>query len=69
MTSAVSAEPGYRGETGTVADVAGRRARLAEHDVYICGSAAMTTATVNRMQSLGLPRNQIYVEDYGWSET
>jgi hypothetical protein len=29
----------------------------------------MTTATVNRMQALGMPRNQIYVEDYGWSES
>jgi NAD(P)H-flavin reductase/hemoglobin-like flavoprotein len=67
VTPAVSGEPGYGGETGTVADVAGRRVRLADHDAYICGSAAMTTATVNRMQSLGLPRNQIYVEDYGWS--
>jgi NAD(P)H-flavin reductase/hemoglobin-like flavoprotein len=69
VTPAVSAEPGYRGETGTVADVVGRRARLADHDVYICGSPAMTTATVNRMQALGMPRNQIYVEDYGWSES
>jgi NAD(P)H-flavin reductase/hemoglobin-like flavoprotein len=69
VTPAVSAEPGYRGETGTVADVVGRRVRLADHDVYICGSPAMTTATVNRMQSLGMPRNQIYVEDYGWSES
>ena len=67
VTPAVSGEPGYRGETGTVADVVGRRVRLAGHDAYLCGSAAMTTATVNRMQSLGLPRNQIHVEDYGWS--
>jgi hypothetical protein len=27
----------------------------------------MTAATVDRVQSLGLPQNQIYVEDYGWS--
>jgi len=67
VTPAVSGEPGYRGETGTVADVVGRRVRLADHDAYLCGSAAMTTATMHRMQSLGLPRNQIYVEDYGWS--
>jgi NAD(P)H-flavin reductase len=67
VTPVVSGEPGYRGETGTVADVVGRRARLADHDAYICGSPAMTAATVNRLQSLGLPQNQIYVEDYGWS--
>jgi len=69
VTPAVSGEPGYRGEKGTVADVVGRRVRLADHDVYICGSAAMTTATVNRMQSLGMPQDQIYVEDYLWSES
>lgn len=68
VTPAVSAEPGYRGETGTVADVVGRRVRLADHDAYICGSPAMTTATVHRMQSLGMPQNQIYVEDYGGIE-
>jgi len=67
VTPAVSGEPGYRGETGTVADVVGRLVRLAGHDAYVCGSPAMTAATVNRLQSLGLPRNQIYVEDYGWS--
>jgi NAD(P)H-flavin reductase/hemoglobin-like flavoprotein len=67
VTPAVSGEPGYRGETGTVADVVGRRVRLADHDAYVCGSPAMTMATVNRVQSLGMPRNQIYVEDYGWS--
>jgi NAD(P)H-flavin reductase/hemoglobin-like flavoprotein len=67
VTPAVSAEPGYHGETGTVADVVGRRVRLADHDAYICGSPAMTAATVDRVRSLGLPQNQIYVEDYGWS--
>jgi NAD(P)H-flavin reductase len=69
VTPAVSGEPGYRGETGTVADVIGRRVRLADHDAYICGSSAMTTATVDRLQSLGMPQDQIYVEDYGWSES
>lgn len=69
MTPAVSDDPGYHGETGTVADVIGRRVRLADHDAYICGSTAMTTATVDRMRSLGMPQNQIYVEDYGWSES
>ncbi len=69
VTPAVSDEPGYRGETGTVADVVGRRVRLANYDAYICGSAAMTAATVHRVQSLGMPHNQIYVEDYGWSES
>ena len=69
VTPAVSAESGFRGETGTVADVVGRRVRLADHDAYVCGSTAMTTATVQRLQSLGMPHNQVHVEDYGWSES
>jgi NAD(P)H-flavin reductase/hemoglobin-like flavoprotein len=69
VTPAVSDDPAYRGETGTVADVIGRRVPLTGQDAYICGSSAMVAATVNRLQSLGMPRNHIYIEDYGWSES
>jgi NAD(P)H-flavin reductase/hemoglobin-like flavoprotein len=69
VTPTVSAEPEYRGETGTVADVISRRVLLTDHDAYVCGSSAMVTATVNRLHSLGMPQNRIYVEDYGWSES
>ena len=68
VTPAVSAEPEYRGETGTAADVIGRRVPLTDHDAYVCGSSAMVAATANRLQSLGMPQDQIYVEDFGWSE-
>lgn len=68
VTPAVSEDPDYRGETGTVADVIGRRVRLTDQDAYICGSSAMVTATVNRLQSLGMPQDHIHVEDFGWSE-
>jgi NAD(P)H-flavin reductase len=69
VTPAVSAEPDYRGETGTVADVIGRRVPLTDSDAYVCGSSAMVTATVNRLQSLGMAQDHIYVEDFGWSES
>lgn len=69
VTPAVSDEPEYRGETGTVADIIGRRVPLTDQDAYICGSSAMVTATANRLRSLGLPQNHIYVEDFGWSES
>jgi NAD(P)H-flavin reductase/hemoglobin-like flavoprotein len=69
VTPTVSAEPEYRGETGTVAEVISRRVPLTEHDAYVCGSSAMVRATVSRLRSLGLPQNHIYVEDYGWSES
>ncbi|HTU75767.1 MAG TPA: globin domain-containing protein [Trebonia sp.] len=67
VTPAVSAEPEYRGETGTVADVITRRVPLADQDMYVCGSPAMVTATVKRLQSLGMPQDHIHVEDFGWS--
>jgi NAD(P)H-flavin reductase len=67
VTPAVSADPRYRGETGTVADVIGRRVSLTGQDAYICGSSAMVAATADRLQVLGMPQNHIYVEDYGWS--
>jgi NAD(P)H-flavin reductase/hemoglobin-like flavoprotein len=69
VTPTVSAEPEYRRETGTVADVISRRPSLTDHDAYVCGSSAMVTATVNTLQSLGVPPNHIYVEDFGWSES
>jgi NAD(P)H-flavin reductase len=69
VTPAVSHEPEYRGEKGTVADVIGRRVPLSDQNAYICGSSAMVTATANRLKSLGMPQNHIYVEDFGWSES
>jgi NAD(P)H-flavin reductase/hemoglobin-like flavoprotein len=69
VTPAVSGEPEYGGETGTVADVIGRRVPLTDQDAYICGSSAMVTTTTERLRSLGLPQDHIYVEDFGWSES
>jgi NAD(P)H-flavin reductase/hemoglobin-like flavoprotein len=69
VTPVVSDELEYRGETGTVADVIGRLVPRADQDAYICGSSAMVTVTVDRLRSLGMPQNHIYVEDYGWSES
>ena len=69
VTPAASAEVDYRGETGTVADIIGRRVPLADRDAYVCGSSAMVAATVKRLQSLGMAQDHIYVEDFGWSES
>lgn len=69
VTPAVSAEPDYRGEAGTVADVIGRKVPLTDQDAYVCGSLGMVTATVDRLRSLGIPHNHIYVEDFGWSDS
>ena len=69
VTPAVSADSGFAGEQGTVADVVGRLARAPECDAYVCGSSAMTAATVSRLETIGVPREQIHFEDFGWSET
>jgi NAD(P)H-flavin reductase/hemoglobin-like flavoprotein len=65
---AVSDEPGFHGERGTVADVVRRLPHASAHDAYVCGSSAMVAATVGSLESLGMPEHQIHVEDYGWSE-
>jgi ferredoxin-NADP reductase len=52
-----------------VADVIGRRVPLTGQDAYVCGSSAMVAATIDRLQSLGMPQDRVYAEDYGWSES
>jgi ferredoxin-NADP reductase len=42
---------------------------LTNRDAYLCGSSAMVAATLHRLQSLGMPQDHIYVEDFGWSES
>jgi NAD(P)H-flavin reductase len=69
VTPAVSRDPDFRGETGTVADVIGRRVPLADHDAYICGSLAMVQATAERLRSIGMPKEHIYFEGFGWSDS
>ena len=70
VTPAVSGDPGgpgFGGERGTVADVVGRHGLWQGHDAYVCGSTAMVEATADRLTSLGISRDQIHVEDFGWS--
>jgi NAD(P)H-flavin reductase/hemoglobin-like flavoprotein len=70
VTHAVSGEPEdprYAGERGMIPDVVSRHGSWREHDAYICGPAAMVEATAGRLGVLGVPRDQIHVEDFGWS--
>lgn len=70
VTPVLSApEHGYKGETGTVAEAIARYGTWQRHDAYVCGSSSMLAETVDRLKSLGTPPEQIYVEDFGWSET
>ncbi|MCL2580924.1 MAG: FAD-binding oxidoreductase [Streptosporangiales bacterium] len=68
----VSHDKRFAGEQGTVADSVARLLLAApgetsRHDVYVCGSPAMVTATVGRLETLGVPREQTFYEDFGWS--
>ncbi len=65
---AVAADPAYGGEHGVLSDVVARRGPWQGHDAYVCGSTSMVTATATRLASLGVPRGQIHIEDFGWSQ-
>jgi NAD(P)H-flavin reductase/hemoglobin-like flavoprotein len=64
----VSDEPGYPGERGMLHEVLARSGDWRGHDVYASGPTPMVEATVTQLMALGVPRSQIYLEDFGWSE-
>ena len=64
----VSDEPGFPGERGPLHDVLARSGNWCGHDVYASGPTPMVEATVTQLMALGVPRGQIHLEDFGWSE-
>ncbi|GAA1809347.1 hypothetical protein HC028_26160 [Planosporangium flavigriseum] len=64
VVPALSHDPWYAGERGAVGDVAMRLGRWDDRYVYVCGSAAMTTATRERLLAGGIPAEQIRCEDF-----
>jgi NAD(P)H-flavin reductase/hemoglobin-like flavoprotein len=68
VVPAVSADSKYRGETGRAPDVVLRSGDWSGHDVYLAGPTEMVRDTSARLASAGTPRDQIHVEDFGWSE-
>jgi NAD(P)H-flavin reductase/hemoglobin-like flavoprotein len=64
----VSHEPGFPGERGLLHEVLARSGNWREHAVYACGPTPMVEATVTQLMALGVPRGQIRIEDFGWSE-
>jgi NAD(P)H-flavin reductase len=64
----VSDEPGYPGERGMLHEALARSGNWRGHDVYASGPTPMVEATVTQLMALGVPRSQIHVEDFGWSE-
>jgi NAD(P)H-flavin reductase/hemoglobin-like flavoprotein len=70
LTPCVSQEaPRYAPfEHGTIAEVMARLGTWSEHDAYVSGSSAMVTATTSYLRAAGTPGEQIFVENFGWSE-
>ncbi len=68
VTPSVSADSRYRGETGSLPEVVTRHGSWSKHDVYMAGPTELVHETTTRLTSAGTPRNQIHVEDFGWSE-
>jgi NAD(P)H-flavin reductase/hemoglobin-like flavoprotein len=68
VTPAVSAETRFAGETGSLPDVVARHGDWPGHDAYLAGPTEMVQETVTRLTSAGMARDQIHIEDFGWSE-
>jgi NAD(P)H-flavin reductase/hemoglobin-like flavoprotein len=63
-----TADPRFNGETGSVPDVVLRSGSWSGHDVYLAGPSEMVRETSARLVAAGTPRDQVHIEDFGWSE-
>lgn len=68
LVPVVTADRRFHGETGRVPEVVLRTGNWSGHDVYLAGPTEMVRDTTERLTSAGTPREQIHVEDFGWSE-
>ena len=64
----VTSDQTFSGETGSVPDVVMRSGTWTGHDAYLAGPTEMVRETSARLTSAGTPRDQIHIEDFGWSE-
>ncbi|MFI6791559.1 globin domain-containing protein [Nonomuraea sp. NPDC050383] len=56
----VSGDPDHEGMHGHLPEVTQRFHSWAEHEVYVCGPAAMVTETVRRLQDDGVPPARVH---------
>jgi NAD(P)H-flavin reductase/hemoglobin-like flavoprotein len=68
VTPSVSGDMRFAGETGSLPDVVARHGDWSGRDAYIVGPTEMVGETVARLASAGVPKDQIHIEDFGWSE-
>jgi NAD(P)H-flavin reductase/hemoglobin-like flavoprotein len=68
VTPVASAGPVPGGETGSLPDVVARHGGWSGRDAYLAGPSDMVSDTVTRLTSAGMARDQVHIEDFGWSE-
>ncbi len=68
LTPAVSAHPRFTGLTGSLPEVVDRHGDWSGFDAYVAGPTEMVGETVTRLAAAGMARDQIHIEDFGWSE-
>jgi NAD(P)H-flavin reductase/hemoglobin-like flavoprotein len=68
ITPVVSADSRFTGEIGNLPDVVARQGDWSECDAYLAGPTEMVKGTVARLTAAGMARDQIHIEDFGWSE-
>lgn len=68
VTPSVSGDMKFAGETGSLPDVVARHGDWTGREAYVVGPTEMVGETVARLASAGVPKDQIHIEDFGWSE-
>lgn len=68
VVPSVSADHRFGGEKGSAPDVVMRSGNWSDHDVYLAGPTEFVHEMSARLTAAGTPREQIHVEDFGWSE-
>jgi NAD(P)H-flavin reductase/hemoglobin-like flavoprotein len=68
ITPAVSADPKFTGETGSLPDVVARHGDWSGRDAYLAGPTKLVQDTAARLASAGVTEDHIHIEDFGWSE-
>jgi NAD(P)H-flavin reductase/hemoglobin-like flavoprotein len=64
VVPAVSQDGPFDGERGEICEVVARTGRWSDHEVYVCGPAAMVDATVARMLDLGIADDRIHYDSF-----
>jgi NAD(P)H-flavin reductase/hemoglobin-like flavoprotein len=64
VVPAVSQDGPFDGERGEICEVVARAGQWSDHEVYVCGPAAMVDATVARILDLGIADDDIHYDSF-----